>query len=208
MTSDPTSAPTSAPSPSVPSAVYRLLAGTRSLRTLRLGDSLIDLKRRQFQGPQVALQDSFEAEWTGDPKARKVDFASDYPGAPMLSRGLVDRVGQERLERAGRLVPVRTPGPEPDDYALYVVEPLVDCVDTRRSAQPKKATGEMRKTIFRPEAVPAELPAFRVPQFPVGVCWTGWMRDLLDEILGGDLEARLLWSPEPSAAPHPDPRGL
>ncbi|MFE4962141.1 hypothetical protein [Streptomyces sp. NPDC056660] len=52
------------------------------------------------------------------------------------------------------------------------------------------------------------LPAFRVAQFPVGVRWTGWMRYLLDEILGGDLEARLLWSPEPSAAPHPDPWGL
>lgn len=200
--------PTSAPDPSAPSAVYRLLAGTGNLRTLRMGDSLIDLKRRQFQGSKVALPDSFEAEWTGDPKARKADFASDYPGAPILSRGLVDRVGQERLEQAGRLVPVRTPGPEPDEYALYVVEPLVDCVDIRRSARPKKATGEMRKMVFIPEAVPAELPAFRVPQFPVAVCWTGWMRDLLDEILGGDLEARLLWSPEPSAAPHPDPWGF
>lgn len=64
--------------------------------------------------------------------------------------------GQERLEQAGRLIPVRTPAPEPDEYALYVVEPLVDCVDTRRSDRPKKATE----------------------------------------------------SPEPSAAPHPDPWGL
>ncbi|MFE5031226.1 hypothetical protein [Streptomyces sp. NPDC056683] len=204
MTSD----PTSVSDRSAPSAVYRLLAGKRNLRTLRLGDALIDLKRRQFQGPQVALPDVFEAEWTGDPKARKAEFASDYPGAPILSRRLVDRVGQERLEQAGRLVPVRTPGSEPDEYALYVVEPLVDCVDTRRSDRPKKATGEMRKMVFRPEAVPAELPAFRVPQFPVAVCWTGWMRDLLGEILGDGLEARLLWSPEPSAAPHPDPWGL
>ncbi|MEU5311010.1 hypothetical protein [Streptomyces sp. NPDC021562] len=204
MTSD----PTSVSPPSAPSAVYRLLAGTGHLRTLRLGDSLIDLKRRQFQGPQVALPDVFEAEWTGDPKAPRVEFASDYPGAPILSRRLVDRVGQERLEQAGRLVPVRTPGPVQDEYALYVVEPLVDCVDTRRSDRPKKATGEMRKMVFRSEAVPAELPAFRVPQFPVAVCWTGWMRDLLGEILGDGLETRLLWSPDPSAAPHPDPWGL
>jgi hypothetical protein len=54
--------------------------------------------------PSSAPASVSSPEWTGDPKARKADFASDCPGAPMLSRGLVDRVGQEQLERAGRLV--------------------------------------------------------------------------------------------------------
>lgn len=192
---------------STPLAAYRITPSAKNLRTLRLDDSLIDLKRWQIQGARAELPTVFGATWTGDPKAPKAEFASDYPGAPMFSRALADRLG-DQLEKAGHLVPVRVEGAEPDDYVLYVVEPLVDCVDARRSSHPKKGSGEMQKMVFRPEAYPAALPAFRVPTFPVAVCWNGWMLDLLHDLVGDDVTGRLLWSQDPAAAPHPRPWGI
>ncbi|MFC8869098.1 hypothetical protein ACFUAC_15760 [Streptomyces sp. NPDC057148] len=38
--------------------------------------------------------------------------------------------------------------------------------------------------------------------------WNGWAVDRLREILGADLEARLIWSEDPSGKPHPDPWGF
>lgn len=192
---------------SPPFAAYRITPGEGNLRTLRLDGSLIDLKRWQFQGERAEQPTAFSAEWTGDPKGRKAEFASDYPGAPMFSRRLADRLG-DQLEKAGRLMPVRIEGAAADDYLLYVVEPLVDCVDTRRSSQPKKATGEMKRMVFRPEAYPADLPAFRVPEFPVAVYWNGWMLDHLRDLLDDDVAGRLLWSSDPAATPDPDPWGI
>ncbi|MFE2279582.1 hypothetical protein ACFXAE_20565 [Streptomyces sp. NPDC059454] len=192
---------------STPLAAYRITPGEGNLRTLRLDDSLIGLKRWQFQGERAERPTEFGAEWTGDRKGREAEFASDCPGAPVFSRRLAGRLG-DQLEKAGRLVPVRVAGTAADDYVLYVVESLVDCLDTRRSSQPKKATGEMKKMVFRPEAYPVDLPAFRVPEFPVAVCWNGWMLDLLKDVVGDDVIGRLLWSPDPAAAPHPDPWGV
>ncbi|MCX5332047.1 MULTISPECIES: hypothetical protein [unclassified Streptomyces] len=34
-------------------------------------------------------------------------------------------------------------------------------MDLRRSSKPKKGTGQMKQTVFRPDALPADLPAFR-----------------------------------------------
>ncbi|MER5469571.1 hypothetical protein [Streptomyces sp. NPDC002685] len=192
---------------SKPLAVYRLMPSMRDLRTLRLDDSLIDLKRWQFQGDRVPRPTGFAAEWTGDPKARRAEFASDYPGAPILGGRLADRL-RDDLEKSGSLLPVRVEGSPADEYLLHLVDQLVDCVDTRTSSQPKKATGEMQKTIFRAEALPLALPSFRVPQFPVAVQWNGWAVDRLAELLGDDLEARLVWSEDPSVRPHPNPWGF
>ncbi|MET9409459.1 hypothetical protein ABZX90_27390 [Streptomyces sp. NPDC002935] len=192
---------------SKPLAVYRLMPSMRDLRTLRLDDSLIDLKRWQFQGDRVPRPTGFAAEWTGDPKARRAEFASDYPGAPILGGRLADRL-RDDLEKSGSLLPVRVEGSSADEYLLHLVDQVVDCVDTRTSSQPKKATGEMQKTIFRAEALPLALPSFRVPQFPVAVQWNGWAVDRLAELLGDDLEARLVWSEDPSVRPHPNPWGF
>jgi len=192
---------------SEPLAVYRLMPSARNLRTLRPDDSLVDLKRWQFQGDRAPRPTVFAAEWTGDPKARKAEFASDCPGAPILGAGLADRL-REDLEKSGGLLPVRVEGAPADAYVLHLVDQVVDCVDTRTSSRPKKATGEMRKTVFRPDALPLALPSFRVPQFPVAVQWNGWAATRLVELLGGDIEARLVWSEDPAAEPHPDPWGF
>ncbi|MFF3884574.1 hypothetical protein [Streptomyces sp. NPDC001914] len=192
---------------SEPLAVYRLMPSARNLRTLRLDDSLIDLKRWQFQGDRAPRPTAFAAEWTGDPKARKAEFASDYPGAPILAGPLAERL-RDDLEKSGGLLPVRVEGSPSDAYLLHLVDQVVDCVDTRASSQPKKATGEMQKTVFRPDALPLALPSFRVPQFPVGVQWNAWAVDRLTELLGDDLEARLVWSQDPAVKPHPSPWGF
>ncbi|WP_406841291.1 hypothetical protein ACICHK_22980 [Streptomyces sp. AHU1] len=192
---------------SEPLAVYRLMPSARNLRTLRPDDSLIDLKRWQFQGDRVPRPTGFAAEWTGDPRAREAEFASDCPGAPILGAGLADRL-REGLEKSGGLLPVRVEGAPADAYVLHLVDQVVDCVDIRTSSRPKKATGEMRKTVFRPDALPLALPSFRVPQFPVAVQWNGWAVARLVELLGCDIEARLVWSEDPAAEPHPDPWGF
>ncbi|MFB7247690.1 hypothetical protein ACFCYX_35105 [Streptomyces populi] len=192
---------------SEPLAVYRLMPSTRNLRTLRLDDSLIDLKRRQLQGDRAPRPTAFGAEWTGDPKGRKAEFASDYPGAPILGGRLVDHLGAD-LEKSGPLLPVRVEGSPEDTYVLHLVDRIVDCVDARSSSRPKKATGEMRKTVFSPDALPLDLPSFRVPQFPVAVQWNGWAVARLAELLGDDLETRLVWSQDPAAEPHPSPWGF
>jgi hypothetical protein len=49
------------------------------------------------------------------------------------------------------------------------VEQVVDCLDLRRSCKPKRLNGEVEKSVFRPDTVPAELPAFRIPQFRTAV---------------------------------------
>jgi hypothetical protein len=171
---------------SIPLAAYRIKPSAKSLRSLWLDESLIDLMRWQIQGARAGLPTVFGAAWTGDSKAPGAEFASGCPGAPMLSRALADRLG-EQLGKAGHLVPVRVEGAASDDYVLCVVEALVECVDRRHSSHPKKATGEKQRMVFRPEAYPAGLPAFRVPGFPVAVCWNGWMLDLLHDLVGNDV---------------------
>ncbi|MFI1565069.1 hypothetical protein ACH4ZX_18790 [Streptomyces sp. NPDC020490] len=84
---------------------------------------------------------------------------------------------------------------------------MVDCLDTHRSSKPKRS-GEINKTVFRPEALPVHLAAFRPPQFPRAVQWSGWAADRLVEVTGDQVERRLIWSQNPAAKPHPDPWGM
>ena len=69
-------------------------------------------------------------------------------------------------------------------------------------------SGQIKKAVFRLEALPAELAAFRIPEYPVAIYWSGWATDRLVELLGEDIEARLVWSADRSATPHPDPWGF
>ncbi|MFE9704801.1 hypothetical protein [Streptomyces sp. NPDC005930] len=194
-----------------PLAVYRLMPSLGDFRALSLGEyAHRGLIRWLRTGDRADLPESFTAEWVGNPRLRPGEFPCAYPGAPVFSRR-VAMLLEDELSTAGRYLPVFPEGSDPDaepDYLLFLAEKVVDCVDRRRSSKPKKGTGQMKSTVFLPEALPAGLPAFRVPEFPGAVQWNGWAVDRLRNILGADLEARLVWSEEPARVPHPDPWGF
>ncbi|MFG2027424.1 hypothetical protein [Streptomyces sp. NPDC048825] len=191
----------------MPISVYRLLPRMGEFRTLLLGSSLRKLIRWQISGSDSDMPTEFSGSWDGDPRWRKGEFPCGYPGAPVLS-GRISELLRDELSTAGRFVPIAIEGAESDNYVLYLVERIVDCLDARRSSKPKKTTGEITKAVFRPEAVPVALPAFRLPEYPGGVYWNGWAVDRLTELLGSDLEARVVWSEDPSLTPHPNPWGF
>ncbi|MFF4401437.1 hypothetical protein [Streptomyces sp. NPDC001480] len=164
------------------------------------------LMRWQGGGSEADRPTRWRAEWMGEGHWPKSEFPSGYPGAPVLSRRLAESFGDD-LAAAGRLVPVDIEGAKDDEYFLYLVERVVDCLDTRRSSKPKRS-GEIKKAVFLPERLPVDLPAFRLPQFPRAVQWNGWAADRLIELTGDQIEARLLWSEDPTAVPHADPWGI
>ncbi|MEV6000367.1 hypothetical protein AB0M25_13940 [Streptomyces griseomycini] len=190
-------------------AVYRLLPSLADYR--QLDPDKWDLRRLMRWQRLRADEDRpvrLRAEWKGGRYWPKGDFPSGHRGAPVLSRRLVDRFGAEPLRTAGSLVPVELDGATGDEYYLFLVERVVDCLDLRRSSKPKKAGGEVKKAVYRTDALPADLPAFRLPQFPGAVQWNGWAVERLTGLTGDEIEARLLWSGDPKAAPHPDPWGI
>lgn len=196
---------------SEPLAVFRLMPSMKRFRTLSLEEHAHRrLIRWMRTGAAEDLPVSLRAEWVGDPRLRRAEFPCGYPGAPVFSRRAADLLAYD-LKAAGRQLPVVPEDAAPSaesPYVLQLVEQVVDCVDTRRSAKPKKATGQMKTTVFRPDALPSHLPAFRVPEFPGGVHWNGWAVRCLTELLGDDLEARLIWSEDRKPTPHPAPWGF
>lgn len=187
----------------------------REFQVLRLDNTVVDVMRWQLNGSQGDHPTDFTAEWGGDPRWRKSDFPNGDPSTPALSRRVVDHLRND-LTRAGSLLPVHIEYPEKssrppvlqeDEYFLYLVERAVDCLDPQRSSPPDQL-GRIQTSVFRPDAVPAELPAFRSTQFPIGVCWNGWMVDRLADLLGDQLEIRLVWSEDSTLDPHPNPWGF
>mgnify|MGYP001349951920 CR=1 FL=1 len=190
--------------------VYRLLPSLGDFRTLRLrDDTLQGLARWCYQGPPHEPPSVFPAAWVGKRQWRTTEFPTHYAEAPILSRRVADLL-RDDLRTAGSLAPVTIDNPVDDtEYVVYVVHAVVDCVDVDRSSpEPVNPTGELERTVFRPDAVPSGLPAFRIPQFPVAVHWNGWAADRLAELLGEDLERRLVWSDDPEAVPHHRPWGI
>lgn len=201
----------------VPLRVYRLLPSMGNFRTLFL-DSASRRKLLSWQikgSPADDRPTGFSAEWAEwekAPRKRPTEFPNGDSGAPVLSRRVAGLLHDE-LSRSGSFEPLLvTDGPDssPDagSYVLYLVESVVDCLDTRRSSKPKRLGGEVKKAVFRPEALPTDLPAFRLPEFPTGIYWNGWAVDRLKKLLGDDLEARLVWSDDPTRHPHPNPWGF
>ncbi|MEW1779001.1 hypothetical protein [Streptomyces sp. NPDC086777] len=189
------------------SAVYRLLPSLSDYATLRLnGTDQSRLMRWQRLGSEEERPTGLRAEWLDDDGTPRSEFPSGSPGAPVLSRRLTEGFGDELLS-AGNLVPVEIRNGKGDDYVLYLVDQVVDCLDQRRSSKPKR-NGEIKKPVYRPEALPTRLPAFRLPQFPRAVQWNGWAVDRLLGLAGDQIEARLTWSEDPAAKPPPDPWGF
>ncbi|WOI59648.1 hypothetical protein [Streptomyces fradiae] len=191
-----------------PRRVYRLMPTYKDFRTFVFSDAALQrIKRWQRTGLLEDLPQEVDGHWNGDPSERLTDFPSGFTGGPVLSRRIVDALTGE-LAPAGRFVPVRVDGEETGDYVFYLVEAVADCLDAQRSSKPKRATGHIKQSVFRPDALPCELPAFRVPELPKVVYWNGWAADRLGELVGDDLETRLVWSEDPSLKPHPDPMGF
>ncbi|MGW7067184.1 hypothetical protein ACWGII_13965 [Streptomyces sp. NPDC054855] len=198
-----------------PRSVYRLLPSMSDFQLLNLDNSVVDVMRWQLTGSTGTHPTVFTADWAGDERWPKSDFPNGDASVPVLSRRLLDAL-QADLASAGRLLPVhikRPPDPSAaqadrfDAYMLYLVERAVDCIDPERSSPPDQL-GRIQRSVFRAEAVPAKFPAFRPTQFPTAVCWNGWMVDRLADLLGNQLEARLVWSEDPELSPHPHPWGF
>ncbi|WP_405870223.1 MULTISPECIES: hypothetical protein [unclassified Streptomyces] len=189
-------------------SVYRLMPSLSDYQTLSLNNfDVRGLMRWQRAGGEADRPMRLRAEWLGERRWSKSEFPTGYHGAPVLSRRLAERFGDELLA-AGSFVPVDIDGAKDDEYCLYLVEEVVDCLDLRRSSKPKKMDGEVKKAVFRVEAMPTHLPAFRLPQFPGAVQWNGWAADRLCDLTGDQIEKRLLWSEDPTDKPHPDPWGI
>ncbi|MFF9807075.1 hypothetical protein ACF1G5_18490 [Streptomyces coeruleorubidus] len=189
-------------------SVYRLLPSMSEYQTLHLNNfDARQLMRWQRTGSDEDRPTRLRAEWLGERRWPKSEFPTGYPGAPVLSDRLVETFGHE-FSAAGSLVPVEIAGAKNDEYFLYVVEQVVDCLDLRRSSKPKRMDGEVKKPVFRVEALPTQLPAFRLPQFPDAVHWNGWAADRLVALTGDEIERRLLWSQDPTVKPHSDPWGI
>ncbi len=195
--------------PETSPAVYRLLPKLAEYQQLTPNNwDLRQLKRWQRLGNEADRPVQFRAEWAGERNWPKADFASGYPGAPVLSRRLVDQFGADVLQASGSLLPVDIEGAKEDEYRLFLVEQVIDCLDVRRSSKPKKLNGEVKNAVYRADALPTYLPAFRLPQFPGAVQWNGWAADRLVALTGDQIETRLCWSEDPAAVPHPDPWGF
>jgi len=187
-----------------PLAVYRILPPFRDgLRAVLVHSE--QLIRWQLGGDPADFPERVKADWQGPPGWEEIDYPSSSVEAPVLSRHVADRV-RDRFTPGGRFLPVDLPGAPQGAYELYVPLHVVDCLDPEKSSPPTEPTGLIERAVFRPEALPLHLPAFRIPAFPHGIYWNGWAVDLLRELIGEDnLELRLVWSTDPDAPVHPNP---
>jgi hypothetical protein len=124
--------------------------------------------------------------------------------APILSRRICLKFERE-LSLAGSCVPVHATGIEDGAYQLYLVDVVVDCLDTKRSAKPRRGTGEMAHVAFVPNNVNPLLPAFRVPQSPTFVFWNATFVEALRQMGVQGLMTLVVWSEDPSIKPVRDP---
>lgn len=127
-------------------SMYRLLPSLSDYQGLHLESAdVIRLMRWQRDGTEADRPARLRATWLGERKWAKSEFPSGRAGAPVLSRRLAESMG-EGLAAAGSLVLVDIDAAVKDDeYFLFVVEAVVDCLDLRRSSKPKKIDGEVKE---------------------------------------------------------------
>jgi hypothetical protein len=173
-------------------------------RALTIGGELTRVIRWYLSGSPDEYPSRISAEWVGEPDWRPVEMTGTDE-APLVSSRIVDLFRAD-FEAAGSLLPLHIDGAETKEWFLFLVEAVVDCLDVEKSSAPEW-NGDIRKSIFRADALPTGLPAFRVPQ-STHAHWNGWAVDRLMKLVGVDLEARLVWSSDPTRVPHPDPWGF
>lgn len=193
--------------PTKPLAVYRIMPPFRdNLRTVLVEG--VQLARWQYRGDPADFPQRAAADWQGPPEWQEMGYPSISAAAPVFSRRVADRV-REHFDGGGTFVPVDLPDMPEGAYELYVAERVVDCLDHEQSSEPLMPRHEIERAVFRPDALPLHLPAFRVPGCFWSVYWNGWATDLLRDLIGEDnLELRLVWSTDPEAKPHRAPMGF
>lgn len=118
------------------------------------------------------------AEWLGERRWQKSEFPTGYPGAPVLSRRVVETFGDE-LSAAGSLVPVEIAGAKNDEYFLYVVEQVVDCpgsaqvIQVRRGCTGRSGSRCSASKHCRTDCRPSACGNFPVPSTGTAVRPTG-----------------------------------
>lgn len=189
--------------------MYRLLPGMGGergdFRALTIGNELTRIIRWMLSGSPEEYPSGITAEWVGDPDARPVEVVAGMSEAPIVSGRVADLFRAE-FAASGSVPPLRIDGTESTEWFVLLVEKVVDCLDAGRSSEPEW-DGLIRKAVFRADAVPAGLPAFRVPR-STRIYWNEWAAERLTELAGADLEMRLVWSADPARVPHPDPWGF
>lgn len=187
-------------------AVYRLLTGVSEkrdpYRALIIGGELTRVVRWMLSGSPDDYPTGINAEWVGDMSWRAVEFSPGTTEAPIVGPGIAERFRAD-FEAAGELQPLHIDGEESKEWFVFLVKTVVDCLDTDKSSEPEW-DGTIRRTVFRADAVPYNVPAFRVPR-STNVHWNGWMVDKLMPVVDLDVEARLIWTDDPTRRPHPDP---
>ncbi|UKD59524.1 MULTISPECIES: hypothetical protein [Amycolatopsis] len=187
-------------------AVCRLLPSVSEARgeyrALTIGGELTKVVRWMLSGSPDDYPRGIVAEWVGDPGWRPVEFSPGADEAPIVGRGVADEFRAD-FEASGSLLPLIVDGKESDEWFLFLVEQVVDCLDLGESSEPEW-DGVIRKSVFRPDAVPSGLPVFRVPQ-STKLYWNEWAADRLRTLAAPDVETRLIWSADPTRTPHPDP---
>lgn len=187
-------------------AVCRVLTGVGEARgpcrALTIGGELTKVVRWQLSGSPADYPRHLTAEWVGDPDARRVEFSPAADGTPVVG-GRIARRFRADLEESGSLLPLLVDGAECEGWYLFLVERVVDCLDEELSSAPEW-DGLIRTSVFRADAVPTHLPAFRVPR-STRIYWNAWAADRLRDLAGPDVEVRLIWAEDPARTPHPDP---
>jgi hypothetical protein len=182
--------------------VYRLQARLMDTRILVLEEIPHMRLHRWLKAPPAEEPPAgLSAAWTDEPRKRKLEFPSFAVDAPIFTRRSLEVLGPE-LAPGGRFLPVTVEGTD-DEYALYLVEHVVDCLDVQRSSKPSRITQYIKQAVFRPDRLP-DLPAFRVPESPTVVYWTRAFADRVVEVVGPDVEALVVWSLDPSRPVDPN----
>jgi hypothetical protein len=108
---------------------------------------------------------------------------------------------ERELRTAGEFIPVHAEGVEAGAYQLYLVNSVIDCLDVKRSAKPKRATGQMTHLTFLPSRIDQSLPAFRIPQSPTFVFWNAAFVEALQRFGANGLVPLVVWSEDHSIQP-------
>jgi hypothetical protein len=179
------------------SRLYELMVDAAEVRTTQIPfqkmDSVVAAMTNPRGKPPSSWPAALSLSWLGGEELVPADMPNSTI-LPIWSEWAVTRFGAD-FARSGRLLPLHIDG---TPYHALAVDLFADCLDTKRSS-PVLRYRVIERPVFRPEAIP-DAPAFRVPQIPMTVLWTGaFVRRLMAAGATG-IQPRLVWSDDPTRA--------